>query len=71
MRRIYCENRNGAVAQLNAIFGWRGTAMASLYTEEADRKRLAREAMKKLANSERTNLPTPKQEVRAIERKSK
>jgi hypothetical protein len=45
--------------------------MASLYTEEADRKRLAREAMKKLANSERTNLPAPKQEVRAIERKSK
>ena len=37
---------NGAtVAQLNAIFGWNGTAMASLYTEEADRKRLAREAM--------------------------
>jgi integrase len=40
---------NGAtVAQLNAIFGWKGTAMASLYTEEADRRRLAREAMDKL-----------------------
>jgi hypothetical protein len=40
---------NGAtVAELNAIFGWTGTAMASLYTEEADRKRLAREAMAKL-----------------------
>lgn len=33
------------VAQLNAIFGWKGTAMASLYTEAADRKRLALEAM--------------------------
>ena len=33
------------VAQLNAIFGWRGTAMASLYTEAADRKRLALDAM--------------------------
>jgi hypothetical protein len=26
------------VAELNAIFGWRGTAMASLYTASADRK---------------------------------
>lgn len=33
---------NGAtVAQLNAIFGWTGTTMASLYTQEADRRRLA------------------------------
>ena len=29
------------VAELNAIFGWTGTAMASLHTEAADRKRLA------------------------------
>jgi hypothetical protein len=36
------------VAQLNAIFGWKGTAMASLYTEAADRKRLALEAMEKV-----------------------
>jgi integrase len=36
------------VAQLNAIFGWRGTMMASLYTESADRRRLAIEAMQKL-----------------------
>ena len=41
---------NGAtVAQLNAIFGWTGTAMASLYTEAADRKRLALEAMAMMA----------------------
>jgi len=36
------------VPQLNAIFGWKGTAMASLYTEAAERKRLAAEAMTKL-----------------------
>ena len=66
------------VAQLNAIFGWRGTAMASLYTEEADRKRLAREAMTKLgaalsqsANETVTSMPAPSQEVRAPERKAK
>jgi hypothetical protein len=33
---------NGAtVAEPNAIFGWTGTAIASLYTQTADRKRLA------------------------------
>jgi hypothetical protein len=43
------------VAQRNAIFGWRGTAMASLYTEAADRKRLAMEAMHKLGNERDKN----------------
>jgi hypothetical protein len=39
---------NGAtVSQLNAIFGWSGTAMPSLYMQAADRKRLAQEAMSK------------------------
>jgi len=43
---------NGAsVAQLNAIFGWSGSATASLYTQTADRKRLAQEAMAKVAPS--------------------
>lgn len=55
------------VAQLNAIFGWRGTAMASLYTEEADRKRLAGQAMNKLASS----IPSPGYEVRDTEMKHK
>ena len=41
------------VAQLNAIFGWKGTAMASLYTEAADRKRLALEAMAKVQGAAR------------------
>jgi len=63
---------NGAtVAQLNAIFGWSGTAMASLYTQAADRKRLAREAMAKVAreNETTTSIPSPKYKVRAAERK--
>lgn len=63
---------NGAtVAQLNAIFGWRGTAMASLYTEEADRKRLAREAMEKLANGSETSMAAPELEVRPAAGKAK
>ena len=61
------------VAQLNAIFGWKGTAMASLYTEEADRKRLAREAMTKLSkpNQTRTNKASPSAEVRLFKPKAK
>lgn len=40
---------NGAtVAELEAIFGWSGGAMASLYTRSADRKRLAEAAARKL-----------------------
>jgi integrase len=42
-------NNGATVAQLNSIFGWRGSAMASLYTEKADRRRLALGAMDKLA----------------------
>jgi integrase len=42
---------NGAtVAQLNAIFGWKGAKMASFYTEAADRRRLSLDAMHLLAN---------------------
>lgn len=37
------------IHQLNAIFGWTGSRMASLYTERADRAKLAREAIEKLA----------------------
>jgi integrase len=63
---------NGAtVAQLNAIFGWSGTAMASLYTEAADRKRLALQAMSKVqrANETATSIPSPSRKVRAADRK--
>ncbi len=63
---------NGAtVAQLEAIFGWTGGKMASLYTQTADRKRLALDAMHALSNDQRTSMPTPEGEVWAPERKSK
>ena len=42
-----------SVAQLEAIFGWQGGAMASLYGREADRRRLAIEAMHKLAQNKK------------------
>lgn len=47
--------------------------MASLYTQAADRKRLARDAMAKISpeNETTTSIPSPKQEVRAAEQKSK
>jgi integrase len=47
---------NGAtVAELEAIFGWQGGAMASLYTRAADRRRLALEAMHKLGTEQEKN----------------
>lgn len=46
-------NCGATVAQLEAIFGWSGGGMASLYTRQADRKRLAKDAMHKLAGNER------------------
>jgi hypothetical protein len=53
-------NNGGTVAMLNALFGWSGSKMASLYTETADRKRLARDAIGKLLNDTGTNFPAPK-----------
>jgi integrase len=41
-------NNGATVAELEAIFGWTGGGMASLYTRAADRRRLARRAMHKL-----------------------
>lgn len=41
-------NNGATVAELEAIFGWSGGGMASLYTRAADRERLARGAMTKL-----------------------
>jgi integrase len=47
---------NGATeAQLEAIFGWRGGGMASLYTRQANREKLAREAATKLLREQDTN----------------
>ena len=45
---------NGAtVSQLEFIFGWKGGRMASLYTRQADRAKLARDAMEKLLTPHR------------------
>jgi integrase len=46
-------NAGATVAELEAIFGWSGGRMASLYTRAADRRQLAHRAMHKLANDER------------------
>jgi integrase len=45
-------NAGATVAQLEAIFGWNGGTMASLYTRSADRRRLALEAMRLLSNEQ-------------------
>jgi integrase len=45
-------DRGATEAQLEAIFGWAGGRMASLYTRSANRRRLAIEAMHKLANDQ-------------------
>lgn len=62
-------NAGATVAQLEAIFGWSGGGMASLYTRQADRQRLAKEAMHKLANDDRTSIPAPDAKVRASDKK--
>ena len=41
-------NNGATVAELEAIFGWQGGGMASLYTRAADRARLAKAAISKL-----------------------
>ncbi|WP_246160308.1 tyrosine-type recombinase/integrase [Aureimonas fodinaquatilis] len=41
-------NAGATVAELEALFGWQGGAMASLYTRSADRRRLAKGAINKL-----------------------
>lgn len=65
-------NAGATVAQLEAIFGWTGGRMAALYTQSADRKRLATEAMHKLAgNDRRTSIPAPNDQVRAPAEKTK
>ena len=57
-------NAGATVAQLEAIFGWTGGTMASLYTRAADRRRTAAEAMEKL-NAAGTSIPAPRHLVRA------
>jgi integrase len=55
----HAANAGATVAELEAIFGWSGGRMASLYTRAADRRQLAHRAMHKLANDERTSIPSP------------
>lgn len=63
-------NNGATVAELEAIFGWTGGGMASLYTRAADRERLARRAMAKLEKNEtETSTPAPDDVVRAPTRK--
>ena len=64
-------NNGATVAQLNVIFGWTGSKMASLYTQTADRRRLAQDAITKLVNETATSIPSPRHKVRAAERKDK
>lgn len=64
-------NNGATVAQLEAIFGWSGGTMASLYTRSADRVRLAKEAIALLEkNAPETPKPAPLDQVRASERKA-
>jgi integrase len=44
-------NAGATVAQLEAIFGWNGGTMASLYTRAADRRRLSLDAMHMLGQT--------------------
>ena len=61
-------NNGATVAQLEAIFGWQGGGMASLYTRSADRARLAKEAIGKLRNKTEISIPAPDQKVRGAGR---
>ena len=65
-------NNGATVAELEAIFGWSGGGMASLYTRAADRARLAKGAMSKLGGTtgEQT-IPSPGGRVRDSARKDK
>lgn len=49
-------NNGATVAQLEALFGWRGGGMASLYTRKADRTKLAKEASAKLFGEQPSNI---------------
>lgn len=64
-------NNGATVAELEAIFGWRGGRMASLYTATANRRKLAGGAIGKLMNDPATSIPSPSQKVRELKRKNK
>lgn len=65
-------NRGATVAELEAIFGWAGGQMASLYTKSANRKALSIGAAAKLSRTETaTSIPAPEFQVRGWSGKSK
>jgi integrase len=67
---VRAAHNAATVSELNAIFGWSGSKMASLYTERADRARLAKQAIGKLLTNESgTSIPAPSEKVRAREQK--
>lgn len=61
-------NNGATVATLEAIFGWEGGQMASLYTRAADRRALAAEHMTKLSKTG-TSIPAPHGKVRGKTKK--
>ena len=52
-------NNGATVHQLMAIFGWKTTQMAELYTREAERRRLAMSGMHTLARTHESTLQIP------------
>lgn len=64
-------NRGATERELEAIFGWAGGQMASLYTRSANREALSKSAADKLARDEtETSIPAPCDKVRASGRKT-
>ena len=65
-------NNGATVAELEAIFGWQGGGMASLYTRAADRARLAKGAIAKLERTpSEQSIPAPSKKVRDTAQKDK
>ena len=64
-------NAGATEAELDAIFGWTDRKMAAHYTQSANRRRLAAQAMDKLANASGTSIPAPSHPVRAEGHKGK
>jgi len=58
-------NAGATEAELMAIFGWTDPKMAAHYTRTANRRRLAAQAIEKLANPTGTSIPAPSHPVRA------
>ena len=63
-------NHEATAAELEAIFGWAGGHMASLFARPANRRALSASALNKLSRTEtETSIPAPGGKVQAPERK--